>query len=71
MKSLNLEILPPGAQKELKDFYDFLVSKYSRNTRKKSGKKSTRPQGLAKGEFVVPDDFNEPLPEEILNQFYK
>jgi prevent-host-death family protein len=25
--------------------------------------------GTAKGEFVVPDDFNEPLPEEILAQF--
>lgn len=24
---------------------------------------------LCAGEFVVPDDFNEPLPEEILNQF--
>ena len=28
-----------------------------------------RPWGLAKGEFVVPDDFNEPLPDEILDLF--
>ena len=28
-----------------------------------------RPFALCAGEFVVPDDFNEPLPEEILNQF--
>ena len=28
-----------------------------------------RPFGLAKGEFVVPDDFNDPLPEEILRDF--
>lgn len=28
-----------------------------------------RPYGLAKGEFVVPDDFNEPLPDEILDAF--
>jgi hypothetical protein len=28
-----------------------------------------RPFGLAKGEFVVPDDFNSPLPEEILRDF--
>jgi peptidoglycan hydrolase CwlO-like protein len=27
------------------------------------------PLGLAKGEFVVPDDFNEPLPDEILDLF--
>jgi len=28
-----------------------------------------RPYGLAKGEFVVPDDFNDPLPNEILDAF--
>jgi len=28
-----------------------------------------RPYGLAKGEFVVPDDFNDPLPEDILRDF--
>lgn len=29
-----------------------------------------RPYGLAKGEFVVPDDFDDPLPADILNAFY-
>ena len=28
-----------------------------------------RPIGLAKGEFVVPDDFDEPLPEDVLAEF--
>jgi len=28
-----------------------------------------RPVGLAKGEFTVPDDFNDPLPDEILDLF--
>lgn len=27
------------------------------------------PIGLAKDEFIVPDDFNEPLPDEILDLF--
>jgi prevent-host-death family protein len=27
-----------------------------------------RPFALAKGEFVVPDEFDAPLPEEILNE---
>ena len=27
--------------------------------------------GSAKGEFVVPDDFNDPLPKEIEDWFYK
>ena len=28
-----------------------------------------RPIGLAKGEFVVPDDFDAPLPDNILDAF--
>ena len=28
-----------------------------------------RPIGLAKGEFTVPDDFNTPLPEDVLRGF--
>jgi antitoxin (DNA-binding transcriptional repressor) of toxin-antitoxin stability system len=28
-----------------------------------------RPLGLAAGQFVVPDDFDAPLPEEILREF--
>ena len=28
-----------------------------------------RPSGLCAGEFQVPDDFDAPLPDEILNQF--
>ena len=28
-----------------------------------------RPFGLCAGEFIVPDDFDEPLPENIINQF--
>jgi len=31
----------------------------------------TRTLGSAKGEFVVPDDFNDPLPKEIEDLFYK
>ena len=33
---------------------------------KRAGK---RPIGLAKGDFVVPDDFDDPLPEDILQLF--
>ena len=28
-----------------------------------------RPFGLAAGSFVVPDDFDEPLPEDVLRDF--
>jgi antitoxin (DNA-binding transcriptional repressor) of toxin-antitoxin stability system len=30
---------------------------------------SPRPYGLCAGEFVVPDDFDAPLPTEVLNSF--
>jgi len=29
-----------------------------------------RPMGLCKGEFEVPENFNDPLPDEILETFY-
>lgn len=28
-----------------------------------------RPIGLAKGQFTVPDDFNAPLPDDVLHAF--
>ena len=31
--------------------------------------KKLRPYGLYKGKFVVPDDFDDPLPETILREF--
>lgn len=34
-----------------------------------SAAKPLRPIGLAEGEFVVPDDFDAPLPEDILRHF--
>lgn len=34
-----------------------------------SGSRALRPAGLCAGEFVVPDDFDEPLPEDILSWF--
>ena len=33
------------------------------------GSGSPRPFGLARGEFIVPQDFNAPLPEEVLRGF--
>ena len=34
-----------------------------------TGVKTLRPFGLCAGEFTVPDDFDAPLPEDILNAF--
>jgi antitoxin (DNA-binding transcriptional repressor) of toxin-antitoxin stability system len=38
-----------------------------RPVKKRNSKK--RPIGLAEGEFTVPDDFNDPLPPEVLKRF--
>ncbi len=35
-----------------------------------NNKKPPRPFGLCKGEFTVPDDFDDPLPNDILNCIY-
>ena len=34
-----------------------------------TGNGNLRPFGLNKGDFVVPDDFDAPLPEEVLASF--
>ena len=34
-----------------------------------SSSKQLRPFGLCAGEFTVPDDFDAPLPEDLLNAF--
>jgi len=34
-----------------------------------SSNKQLRPFGLCAGEFTVPDDFDAPLPEDLLNAF--
>jgi len=36
-----------------------------------NSKPKKRILGSAKGEFVVPDDFNDPLPKEIEDLFFK
>ena len=33
------------------------------------GAKQFRPFALCEGEFILPDDFDAPLPEEIIGQF--
>lgn len=35
----------------------------------KSQSSKLRPMGLCAGEFVVPDDFDDPLPEEVVREF--
>jgi hypothetical protein len=53
---------------ELRDEYSFDYQEAKPN--RFAAKRTTpRPYGLAKGDFVVPDDFDDPLPEDILRDF--
>jgi len=53
--------LPSNKQQQVLQFVEFL------DQRKLEIRQ--RPFGLCKGEFAVPNDFNEPLPDEILDLF--
>ena len=67
---IDLHKLPSNARKELKDFYEFLLSKYGQKNKYDKPSKN-RPYGLAKGEIEVSDDFDEPLPKDLEDDFYK
>lgn len=41
----------------------------ARITREPQARKGLRPYGLAKGAFVVPDSFNDPLPDDLLDLY--
>jgi len=52
----------------VEELLDFLL--FTQARRKQDQKlKSPRPYGLCKGEFIVPPDFDDSLPEDILQDF--
>lgn len=59
-----LETLPKELVNEVEDFIDFLKAKHSKTSTPENTNKVEEPRslyGAAKGLFVIPDDFNEPL----------
>jgi len=53
---------------------EVIIAKAGKPVAKLVAIESERPRfrlGSAKGEFVVPDDFNDPLPKEIEDLFYE
>jgi hypothetical protein len=57
--------VPEDIVEELLDF--LLFTQARRNQSQKSD--LPRPYALCKGEFIVPPDFDDPLPEDILQDF--
>lgn len=70
MQHIDLHLLPPNARKEITDFYEFLLVKYGLKN-KSYNLSQNRPSGLAQGEIEISDDFDEPLPKDIEDAFYK
>ena len=62
IESLVTKQQPKTEQPLTNEDIDRIVESYRQQNKK-------RPIGLAKGEFIVPDDFNDPLPDEILDLF--
>lgn len=54
--------LPRERQAEVLDFAEFIKLRTG-------GTSESRPVGLCEGEFVIPDDFDAPLPESVLSDF--
>ncbi len=56
---------------QLSDDLAIEVLDFLRFAKKRQGQGSSdrRPAGLCAGDFTVPDDFDAPLPEEILQSF--
>lgn len=73
MMTFQTDILPEIAQKELSDFYNFLIHRYILypDSEKINQILPKRPFGLAKNELIVSPDFNEPLEDSIESEFYK
>ncbi len=57
-----LKKLPPDQQDEI-------ASRWMDELKPITNNKQLRPFGLCAGEFTVPEDFDDPLPEDILNTF--
>ncbi len=57
-----LKKLPPDQQ-------DAIASRLMDELKPITNNKQLRPFGLCAGEFTVAEDFDDPLPEEILNTF--
>lgn len=60
--------LPPEKQQEILDFAEFIHKKYHQDQEKESKPKKKRMAGLYKGKVWMSDDFNDPLPPEILGK---
>ncbi len=60
--------LPPEKQQEILDFAEFVSNKYHQDKDKESKPKKKRVAGLHKGKGWISDDFNDPLPPEILGK---
>lgn len=63
---------PEGVLERVRDGETLVLVEHERaiaEIRPIEGIRCPRPFGLAAGTFVVPDDFDDPLPEDVLRDF--
>lgn len=61
---------------EIMEAYPYLAAedidqalRYAASLPEEPARSSSRPFGLCAGEFTIPDDFDDPLPEHVLREF--
>ncbi|MBL1208725.1 DUF2281 domain-containing protein [Geminocystis sp. GBBB08] len=63
---IKIKDLPLEQQQEILDFTEFITYKHNKNLAEKTKSQKKRIAGLYKGKGWMSDDFNEPLPPEVL-----
>ena len=61
-----IQEIEQSSDEEMKELFNFLQTI---KKRKKIKQSQLRPYGLCEGEFITPENFDNPLPDEILKQF--
>ena len=46
-----------------------LIQNLAQRLKNNAGETTLRPYGLCRGEFVVPNDFDAPLPDDVIEAF--
>jgi hypothetical protein len=69
VRELLIQEIQQAPDSLVEEVFNFLLTTKAHQSQKDQPKQ-LRPYGLAAGEFTVPDDFDDPLPDDILASFY-
>jgi hypothetical protein len=69
VRELLIQEIQQAPDSLVEEVFNFLLTTKAHHSQEDQPRQ-LRPYGLAAGEFTVPDDFDEPLPDDILADFY-